>query len=161
MMKVKLSRTNTQRPLCCVVVSLLLAAAMVVGGTVLAADVVGEGDVVVVVAAASPITVLDRSELADLFFGRATRFPDGRSAVPVDQREGSQARTDFYTGYLGRSASEIKAHWSKVIFTGRGSPPRAVADTDQLRRLIASDPSYIGYLDRSAVDQSLKVLRIE
>lgn len=160
-MKVKVSRARTHRPLCCEAVSLLVAAAILVGGTVLAADVVGKGDVVVVVAAASPTTVLDRNELADLFLGRTTRFPDGRPAVPVDQREGNQARTDFYTGYLGRSASEIKAHWSKVIFTGRGSPPRAVADTDQLRRLIASGPSYIGYLDRSAVDRSLEIVRIE
>jgi ABC-type phosphate transport system substrate-binding protein len=161
MQEVKLRRAHNQQPLCRVVVSLMAAAGLLVGGTLVAADVVGQGDVVVVVAAASPTTVLDRNELADLFLGRTTRFSDGRTAVPVDQREGSQARTDFYTGYIGRSASEIKAHWSKVIFTGRGSPPRAVADTEQLRRLIASDPSYIGYLDRSAVDRSLKVLRIE
>ena len=160
-MKVKVSRARTQRHLCCLAVSLLLAAALLVRGTVLAADVVGQGDVVVVVAAASPTTVLDRNELADLFLGRTTRFPDGRPAVPVDQSQGSQARTDFYTGYLGRSASEIKAHWSKVVFTGRGSPPRAVADTEQLRLLIASSPSYVSYLDRSAVDRSLKVVRIE
>jgi hypothetical protein len=58
-------------------------------------------------------------------------------------------------------SARIKAHWSKVLFTGRGSPPRALADSDQVRRLVAADPSTIGYLERSRVDASLKVVRIE
>jgi hypothetical protein len=126
-----------------------------------AADVERSLDVVVVVAAASPTAALGRSELADLFLGRVAEFPDGRPAVPIDHREGCPVRAEFNSEYLGRSAAQVKAHWSQVIFTGRGSPPRSVAGDDQLRRLIASDPTAIGYLERRLVDASLRIVRIE
>jgi ABC-type phosphate transport system substrate-binding protein len=118
-------------------------------------------DVVVVVAARSPTTTLSRNEVADLFLGRVANFPDGRPAVPIDQREGSPVRNEFNSEYLGRTAAQIKAHWSKVIFTGRGSPPRAMADSEQVRRLVASNPNAIGYLQRRLVNASLEIVRVE
>jgi ABC-type phosphate transport system substrate-binding protein len=139
---------------------LVALVSLLVAGARVAADVENP-NVVVVVSAKSPITTLSRGELTDMFLGRESHFPDGRHIVPIDQREGSPARSEFNSAYLGRSAAEVKAHWSKAIFTGRGSPPRMVSDSEQLRRLIASDPSTIGYLERSLVDADLKIVRIE
>jgi ABC-type phosphate transport system substrate-binding protein len=139
-----------------------LALGLLGGGALLAAgDVRSTQDVVVVVSADSPLLALSRGELTDIFLGRTARFPDGRSAVPLDQRDGSSARAEFYSAYLGRSPAQIKAHWSKAIFTGRGSPPRAVPESSQLRARVASDPSSIGYLPRDQVDAALRIVRIE
>jgi ABC-type phosphate transport system substrate-binding protein len=135
--------------------------------TTLASDAVATADdertddVVVVAAAKSPLSTLTKNELADLFLGRATRFPDGRLAVPIDHREGSPAHAEFYSAFIGRTAAQVRAHWSKIIFTGRGSPPRSIADSGQLRRRVAGDSSTIGYLERSMVDGSLRIVRIE
>jgi ABC-type phosphate transport system substrate-binding protein len=117
-------------------------------------------DVVVVVAADSPVERLDASDLADLYLGRTSRFPDGTPAVPIDQREGAPARSAFYSSYLGRSAAQMKAHWSTIVFTGRGSPPHDVPDGAAARALIAADPVAIGYLERELVDASLKVVEV-
>lgn len=134
-------------------------AASLLGGA--AGDVRSSHEVVVVVSADSPLHALSRSELADIFLGRTARFPDGRAAVPLDQRDGSPARDEFYVAYLGRSAAQIKAHWSKAIFTGRGSPPRAVPESTRLRELVASNPGSIGYLERDQVDPGLRIVRID
>jgi ABC-type phosphate transport system substrate-binding protein len=140
--------------------TLLAVAALVVGEARSAADS-GSPEVVVVVAAGQPVETLARTELADIFLGRASRFPDGRPAVPIDQREGSPARAVFYTAFLGRSAAQMKAHWSKIVFTGRGSPPREAPDGAAVRQLIAEDPQAIGYLDRDLVDASLRIVGVE
>jgi hypothetical protein len=55
----------------------------------------------------------------------------------------------------------MKAYWSKLVFTGRGNPPREVANVEALRRLVAGDPNAIGYLERSLVDSRLRIVRIE
>ena len=138
----------------------IVLAAMLVAGVLPAADI-ASGEVVVVVSAENPIREIRKSELSDLFLGRASRFPDGRSAVPIDLSEGSEARPLFYQNYLGRSLAQMKAHWSKIIFTGRGSTPREARSSEELRRLVANDPRAIGYLERGMVDASVRIVPVE
>lgn len=116
--------------------------------------------VVVVVAASSPVREISRLHLADLYLGRTTRFPDGAAAVPIDQRAGTEARAAFLDTFLDRSESQMKSYWSKLIFTGRGRPPRAAASDQAVKQLIAGDPSAIGYLTPGAVDASLRRVRV-
>lgn len=116
--------------------------------------------VVVVVSAESPIVEMSRLHLADLYLGRTNRFPDGLPAVPIDQRPESPARQVFYEQYLDRTAAEIKAHWSKLIFTGRGRPPQYVASGEAVKERLARDPSAVGYVDVRLVDESLRVVRL-
>ncbi len=115
-------------------------------------------DVVVVVSSKSAVTTLNRNQLADIFLGKSVRFPDGGAALPVDQIEGTAARDEFYANFIGKTAAQIKAYWSKIIFTGRGQPPKAVSNSGQVKQLLLKDPSAIGYIERSAVDSSVKVL---
>lgn len=138
-----------------------LALALLLLAGVASANDIESSEVVVVVTARSPLESLSQAALSDIFLGRTSRFPDGRPAVPLDLREGSAARAEFYEAYLGRSAAQMKAHWSKIIFTGRGSPPREVADGLEMRRLVAQDPRAIGYLHLSLIDDSVKKVRIE
>jgi len=56
---------------------------------------------------------------------------------------------------------QLKAHWSKIIFTGRGKPPKAVATGVELRKLIASNAQSIGYIDRELVDDSVRVVKLQ
>jgi ABC-type phosphate transport system substrate-binding protein len=115
-------------------------------------------DIVAVVSAKSPVTVLNATQVADIFLGKTSRFPDGSQAVPIDQSEDSPARDRFYSQFTGKSPSQVKAHWSKIIFTGRGQPPRQAATGQEARRLIAENPHAIGYIDSSLVDPSVRVL---
>lgn len=116
--------------------------------------------VVVVVSADSPVEEMPRLHLADLYLGRTSRFPDGRRAEPVDLEPGSEVRREFYQAYLGRSQSEIKAHWSKAVFTGRGRPPPDVEDGAAMKEALAGNPRAIGYIDRSLVDDRVRVVRV-
>ena len=123
-----------------------------VGGNAAAADIVA------VVSSASAITELSKAQISEIFLGRVSRFPNGALAVPIDQEEGSQARDEFYLAYTGKSPAQLKAHWAKIVFTGRGQPPKAVPNSSEIRRLLAANPQAIGYLERSAVDSSVRVL---
>ena len=114
-------------------------------------------DVVAVVSAKNPLVALSKTQVIEIFLGKATRFPDGSEAVPVDQQEGSPARAEFYASFAGTSPAKVKAYWAKIIFTGRGQPPRT-ADATEIRKLLAANPHVIAYVERSAVDDKMKVL---
>jgi ABC-type phosphate transport system substrate-binding protein len=115
-------------------------------------------DVVVVVSSKSQVVTLSKSQVTDIFLGKSARFPDGSPAVPIDQAEGTAVRDEFYSSFAGKSAAQIKAHWSKIIFTGRGQPPKSVSNSDATKRLLAENPHAIGYIERNLVDNSVKVL---
>jgi ABC-type phosphate transport system substrate-binding protein len=115
-------------------------------------------EVVVVVSTKNPTSSLTAEQAADLFLGEVATFPSGGQAVPVDQADGSRARDEFYTKAASKTSAQLKAYWAKVIFTGKGKPPKAVADSATVKQLVADNPNMIGYMDRSAVDASVKVV---
>jgi ABC-type phosphate transport system substrate-binding protein len=114
--------------------------------------------VVAVVSVKSPVGTLGKNEIADIFLGKTSRYPDGHPAVPVDQTEGSPPRDEFYLQLAGKSPAQLKAHWSKIIFTGRGRPPRDVGNGVQVKKYLTENPEAIGYLEETLVDASLKVV---
>lgn len=116
------------------------------------------GEVVAVMSAQSSVTGLSSQQIADIFLGRSARFPDGSTAIPLDQSDGSPERAAFYARYAGKSEVEMKQHWSKLIFTGRGKPPRQVGDAAAVKAALLQQPNAISYLDRSLVDDSLIIL---
>jgi len=125
------------------------------------ASTLASAEVVTVISAQNPVTALSKGEVSNIFLGKTNRFPDGNPAVPIDQPEGSALRAEFYRSVSNRQPADIKAYWSKMIFTGRGQPP-AVADNDeQAKKILASRPDAIGYIDRASVDRRIKVLTVQ
>ena len=122
-----------------------MAALMVVSQIALA------DPVVVVVGSGSSVGTLTKDQVADIFLGK------GGDLVPLDQAEGA-TRDEFSNKVIGKSATQVKAYWSKIIFTGRGHPPQEVANGLEVRRRLALDPNAIGYLDQKLVDGSVRVV---
>jgi ABC-type phosphate transport system substrate-binding protein len=129
--------------LCCLMLVLLTAAATA-------------GELVVVVSAHSPLTALRAEQVADIFLSEATRFPDGSEVVALDLPIGSPLRDDFYLKVANRTPALMKAYWTKKIFTGRGQPPRELPNSLAVRKQVAEDPTLIGYIERSALDASVR-----
>ncbi|RZP31335.1 MAG: phosphate ABC transporter substrate-binding protein, partial [Alteromonas sp.] len=59
---------------------------------------------------------------------------------------------------LGKSESQYSAFWSKLVFTGRGTPPEMIATEDEMLNLVATNPNTIGFVDEGKVDGTVKVV---
>lgn len=115
-------------------------------------------EVVVIVSAKNSTAALSADQVADIFLGNAAAFPSGGLAVPVDQAEGAPVRDEFYSKIGRKTAPQLKAHWSKIIFTGKGKPPKEAPDSAAIKKLVAENPNIIGYIDKGAADSSVKVV---
>lgn len=154
-------RPRVRGPLLTVAAALLLLPASALRASPSSAASQPAADtVVVVVSAESPVVELPRQHLTDLYLGRTSRFPDGRGAAPIDLEPGAPEREEFYERYLGRNQAEIKTHWSRLVFTGRGRPPPDLESGERVRERVADDPSAIGYIDAELVDGSVRIVRI-
>ncbi|NHZ95303.1 phosphate ABC transporter substrate-binding protein [Massilia sp. CCM 8734] len=117
-------------------------------------------ELVVIVSAKSPVASLRADQVADIFLGQVGTFPDGAEAVALDQRIGSQLRDEFYARVAAKTPALLKAYWTKMIFTGRGQPPQEAADSAAVRRMVADNPALIGYIDKAALDPSVKAVLV-
>ena len=115
-------------------------------------------EIVVIVSAKSQVISLSASQVADIFLGKVSRFPDGNQAIAIDQSEESTARELFYSQFTGKSAAQVRSHWSKIIFTGRGQPPRQVLNSSEAKRLVVENPNAIAYIERRLVDASVRIV---
>jgi len=101
---------------------------------------------------------LSAEDVQRLFLGKLKSFPGGGEANPVNQKEGQPAREQFNQAVLNKSESQLKAYWSQLVFTGKGTPPKDVGGSADVKKLVAANPNMIGYIDSSAVDGSVKVV---
>lgn len=113
-------------------------------------------DVVVVVSAKSSVAALSKDQVADLYLGKSQELGGGSAAL-FDLPDGA-TKDAFYDKATGRSLSQIKATWSKLLFNGKGLPPKEAASPAELKKAIAGNPNAVGYLDSGAVDGSVKVV---
>ena len=101
---------------------------------------------------------MDKEQVANLFLGKSSSYPDGSAAVPIEQTDNSTAHEEFHKNVTEKSASQLKSYWSKMIFSGKGSAPKEVANNNELLKLVAANPTMIGYVDKNALDKSVKVI---
>ena len=109
-------------------------------------------EVVVVVGAKSPAATMSNEQVAQFFLGKST------SMTPIDQNDGSPVRNEFYKKVADKEASQAKALWSKLVFTGKATLPKEVAGSAEVKKAVAADPKAIGYIEKSAVDATVKVV---
>ena len=133
-----------------------LAAALTTTALFLSCAGAQAGELVVIVSARSQVEAMRPDQVAAIFLGQSARFPDGTVATPIDQPIGSSQRDGFYQRATGKTPALLKAWWSKMVFTGRGQPPRELAGNAAVRQAVAGDPGAIGYIDREAIDPSVR-----
>jgi ABC-type phosphate transport system substrate-binding protein len=116
------------------------------------------GEVAVIVSAKNSATSATADQVEQIFLGKATSLPGGANATPIDQADGSPIRDDFYQKAGGKTSAQVKAIWSRLIFSGKSTPPKVAASSDEVKKLVASDPNAIGYIEKSAADSTVKVV---
>jgi len=112
----------------------------------------------VVVIAGKSVGDMSKDQVSDIFLGKSTAVPGGGAAVPVDQPESSPLRDEFYSKVTGKSAAQAKSLWAKLAFTGKGTPPKEVGSSAEVKKTVAGTPGAIGYIEKAAVDDSVKVV---
>lgn len=117
-----------------------------------------DDDIVVIVSSLNIVKTLTHDDVEAIFLGRVQQFPNEQRALPIDHAEGSAVRERFNMEVLGRTSAQVRTSWSRILFTGRGRPPRSVASSEDMLQAVASDVHAIGYIERRFVNASVVVV---
>jgi ABC-type phosphate transport system substrate-binding protein len=112
---------------------------------------------VIVVSSKSSVSSMTKEQVSDIYLGNTKELPGGGQASPLLPTSGA-VRTDFFDKVLGKNEAQAKAIWSRLVFSGKGSAPRDVADSAETLKMIAANPNCIGVIEKSAVNSSVKVV---
>lgn len=99
-----------------------------------------------------------KEEIESLFMVKKSSFGDGGKASAYYLSADDPVRHLFDEKVLGKSSSQLKAYWSKLVFTGKGTPPPELGNSAEAVTKVAGDPSAIAYVDKSAVKDGVKVV---
>jgi len=123
-----------------------LCAAFILGGLSISAF----ADIAVICGpSADPV---NKDQLTNLYLGRSFE------RKLVDMPEGSPLRDQFYKKLVDREPTQVKAVWARVVFTGKGQAPLMLPDAEAVKKAVITDPKAVGYIDKSQVDGTVKVL---
>ena len=115
---------------------------------------------VVVVVHPSNDAALSKKAVQRIFLGKEKKFSNGKEVLPINQTPSSSARDSFDTNTLGRSSTQIAAYWSKLVFTGKGIPPKELDNDAAVLAIVADNQNAIGYVDSASVSGAVKVISL-
>lgn len=106
------------------------------------------------------LTEVDGKFIQKLFLGKTKKWPDSSKAVPLILKD-DNAEKIFVEKYVGKSLSKFKNHWKKLIFTGRGIPPKEFKTVEELTENMKKISGSISFVPKSADTSGLKILDIK
>jgi ABC-type phosphate transport system substrate-binding protein len=123
---------------------------MIVVSQLLVAAAYADPQIVVIVNPAA--ANLTKDQVSDLFLGKIKIYK------PLDLPNSAPAKAEFYQKVSGHDLSQVKATWSRLLFTGQAQPPKELPDAAAVKKAVAADPKAVGYIAKSDVDSSVKVI---
>lgn len=111
----------------------------------------------VVIVHPSNSATMDKKAISKIFLGKSKRFPGGDEAEPLNLDSGITSE-EFTKEILGKSESQIKAYWSKLLFTGKGQAPQSLKSDAEVIDMVSKNPNMIGYVSDSATIDGVKVV---
>jgi ABC-type phosphate transport system substrate-binding protein len=101
---------------------------------------------------------LDAKTIKRIYLGKIKTFPNGDKVTVLTLNDEAPETEQFRKSALKKSNSQFKSYWSKLAFTGKGTPPTEVSDSAEMINAIKSDTRSIGFVDSSAVTGDVKVV---
>lgn len=97
--------------------------------------------------------------ISKLYLGKTKKWADGTKAVPVILKD-DKAHPEFLGTYVKKSVSKFANHWKKLIFTGRGIPPKEFKEAEKVVEYIKNHPGSIGYIAGNVDISAVKVIKV-
>jgi TonB family protein len=143
-------KTATKNP------NLLLAVA---GLIILLSASAFAGDVKVIANPSVNTEAISANEIKSVFLGERNSLRDGTHVEPVLSR-GGLAHAAFLKDYLGQNDDALQNYYRTLVFTGKGSMPKALHSDEEVVAYVARTRGAIGYVSATATLDGVKTLAV-
>jgi hypothetical protein len=99
-------------------------------------------------------------ELKGVFLITKTSLHDGSHVQPVLLKSGP-VHEAFLKDYVGKTESALETYYRSLVFTGKGSMPKAVASDAEMVTYVAKTAGAIGYVSAGASTAGVKTIDVK
>ncbi|MBF0225453.1 MAG: substrate-binding domain-containing protein [Desulfobacterales bacterium] len=107
-----------------------------------------------------PANSLTFSEISKIFHCEKLFWNNGKPAIVVIQKD-KDIHKDFTKIYLKKTSFQYMNYFKKLIFTGKGQPPRSFAKEDELIDFVAKTSGCIGYISSESYEENENIKIID
>lgn len=109
---------------------------------------------------------LNSVQVEDIFMGRNRALSNGSIAIPLEQMG---LRAAFYKKLLNSSVEQVDAYWQTIELTNQlfsknsitvQLSPKILSDDAEVLDAVSANKNNIGYIDKSNLNNSVRVLLI-
>lgn len=100
---------------------------------------------------------IDIEAIKKIYLGKSKSFDTGSKVNPVNQ-DGTSITNEFNDKVIGKSSNQLNAYWSKLVFTGKGTPPEKLSSDEAVIDFVIANSDAIGYIDSAKVTDKVKVI---
>jgi len=118
----------------------------------------GAADVQVIANPGVAVAELTAGDLKDVFLGSKTSV-GGAAVEPVFGRAGA-THDAFVKTYLGKSDAALRNHFKTLVFTGKGTQPKAFASDAEVLKYVVGTKGAIGHVSASADTAGAKKIQV-
>jgi ABC-type phosphate transport system substrate-binding protein len=131
----------------------LLAALAVIGPA-------SAADIKVIANSSVGAASVSSDELKGVFLATKSSLSDGSHVEPVLLKSGP-VHEAFLKDYVGKSDSALETYYRSLVFTGKGSMPKAFATDADVVAYVEKTKGAIGYVGTATATASAKVLDVK
>jgi ABC-type phosphate transport system substrate-binding protein len=118
----------------------------------LASACLAHAGLVVIVNPQSGVDRLSKSQVINIFLANSREYPNGLPTQPIDLASDLLENEQFYRGLINRNPIQMKAYWSRLVFSGQASPPVKANNWQEVLRMVATNRNAIGYVEAEHAD---------
>lgn len=99
---------------------------------------------------------ISKDEAEALYIGKSSKVGGVKASI-IDLSSDEAARGEFLEKVMGKTESQLKAYWSRQVFTGKGQPPKQVS-AGEAASFVKENADGVAYVDGASVPDGVKVL---
>ena len=126
---------------------------------VIAAD--QDDDIVMIAHPAAAADHLQRNVARAVFGMRQRTWPDGTAVRVFVLPDSHPVHARFVKERLEVLPHQLQLSWDRVVFSGTGQAPERVQTLDNMLEQVAATPGGLGYSERGAVDERVRIITLE
>ena len=117
-------------------------------------------DIKVIANSSVGATSVSSDELKGVFLATKSSLSDGSHVEPV-LLKGGAVHEAFLKDYVGKSDSALETYYRSLVFTGKGSMPKAFSTEAEVVAYVEKTKGAIGYVASATATASAKVLEVK
>ncbi len=117
-------------------------------------------DVLIIANKNTPVSSINERELRKIFLGKIVKWNNG-TPIHFAILENSDVHRKFLRTYILKSKTQYDNWWQRMLFAGKGYPPKKFETLEALIKYLAETDGAIGYCDERTFLENIKTIEVK